>query len=155
MLARAAAERSNKMSSKMARKAFKNNWRQGEIHATFVPFVRVSTLEIRNKKLVVAISKSHSRNEAQIGIKSATHVQLTQQIQVIFGCISLVSSRFVGSSGSFAIAQVAAIPRAPWRRGLAISRLAGPWVARGCARHVSCRVCPRPVEADCLHLLSC
>ena len=95
MLARAAAERSSKMSSKMARKAFKNNWRQGEIHATFVPFVRVSTLEIRNKKLVVVISKSHSRNEAQIGIKSATHVQLTQQIQVIFGCISLVSSRFV------------------------------------------------------------
>ena len=83
MLARAAAERSNKKSSKMARKAFKNNWRQGEIHATFVPFVRVSTLEIRNKKLVVSISKSHSRNEAQIGIKSATHVQLTQQIQVI------------------------------------------------------------------------
>ena len=73
----------------MARKAFKNNRRQEEIYATFVPFVRVSTLEIRNKKLVVAISKSHSRNEAQIGIKSATHVQLTQQIQVILGCISL------------------------------------------------------------------
>ena len=139
MLARAAAERSNKMSSKMARKAFKNNWRQGEIHATFVPFVRVSTLEIRNKKLVVVISKSHSRNEAQIGIKSATHVQLTQQIQVISGCIALVS-RFV-------------LPLLS--RGLAISTLAGPWVARGCARHVSCRVCPRPVQADCLYLLSC
>ena len=32
----------------------------------------------------------------------------------------MVSSRFVGSGGSFAIARVAAIPRAPWRRALAL-----------------------------------
>ena len=88
------------------------------------------------------------------------HMFKLQKSKLGFGCISapwfsMVSSRFVGSGGSFVIAQVAAIPRAPWGRGLAILRLAGPWVARGCARHVSCRVCPRPVQADCLYLLSC
>ena len=85
------------MSQKKARKAFKSNRCPGKLFATFVPFVSVSTLEIRNKKLVVAMSKSHSRNEAQIGFNSATHVQLTGKIQVIFGCISLhgfISLRF-------------------------------------------------------------
>ena len=82
--ARAPAERNSEISSEMARKAFKNNRRQGEISAIFARFVRVSTLEICSKKLVVAISKSHPGNVAQLGINGATPVQITKNPSVFW-----------------------------------------------------------------------
>ena len=132
--ARAAAERSSEISSEIARKSFKKNRHQGEISAIFVRSVRVSTLEICSKKLVVAISKSHLGNVAQIGINSATHVQVTKFpavfwmyfcASVFHGFISLRGpSRFVAS------AQAAAILRAPCCRAASVGVHASPWQLR-------------------------
>ena len=83
--ARAAAERSSAIPSEMARKAFKNNGRQGGFLVTFVRLLWVSTLKICNKKLVAAFAKSHSRICDRNGTCGAIPVQITKVPCVVRG----------------------------------------------------------------------
>ena len=120
--ARAAAERNSAIPSEMARKAFKNNGRQGGFLVTFVRLLWVSTLKICNKKLVAAFAKSHSRICDRNGTCGAIPVQITKVPCVVPG----ISARAVfhwfhlASWPTLAVlcerAGAAAILRAPWRR---------------------------------------